>query len=118
MAEQDNSQGKTFFLNRKVYKRIYKTKNPTLKDRIRTLIKSKGMSEADFYNSLGLTKQYWYCISWGIWDCTLELKVKIATSLGVDSSVIFGDIKSPDFVTADKYHIDESQNKLNEGEVK
>lgn len=103
MGQQYKPNNRNFFLNRGVYKRIYKPKNYTLKERLRTLIKSKGMSESDFYNSIGLTKQYWYCISWGRWDCPIDLKVKIASSLEVDSSVIFEDAITPDFVTADKY---------------
>lgn len=102
-----------FFSNREVNKRIYKAKNNTLKDRLRTLIKSKGMSEADFYKLIGLTKQYWYCISWGIWDCPSDLKVKIASTLRVDSSVIFEAIKTPDFVTADKYSQIENEEEVN-----
>ena len=104
MAKQYKLYHKPFFYKEGVYKRIYKAKNNTLKDRLRTLIKSKGMSEADFYKLIGLTKQYWYCISWGIWECPIDLKVKIASNLGVDSSVIFENIKTPDFVTADKYN--------------
>ena len=103
MGSSYKSNIKDFFSNREVYKRIYKAKNNTLKDRLRTLIKAKGMSEADFYKLIGLTKQYWYCISWGIWECPGDLRVKIASALGVDSSVIFEAIKTPDFVTADKY---------------
>jgi len=42
-----------------------------------------------FYHKVGLSKQYWYELSWGIWDIPIELKVKISQTLGVDSSVIF-----------------------------
>ena len=103
MGSSYKSHTEHFFSNRGVYKRIYGAKNNTLKDRLRTLIKAKGMSEADFYKLIGLTKQYWYCISWGIWDCPSDLKVKIASTLRVDSSVIFEEVKTPAFVTADKY---------------
>ena len=103
MGKQYNSNKEPFFFNSEVNKRIYWPKNTILKDRLRTIIKSKGMSEADFYNRIGLTKQYWYFISWGIWECPGDLKVKIASTLDVDSSVIFEGIKVPEFVTADKY---------------
>ncbi len=66
-------------------------KKPILKERIQTLIKSKGISESEFYNKIGLSRQYWYYISWGIWKPTTELRIKIARELGVDSSVIFQD---------------------------
>jgi DNA-binding XRE family transcriptional regulator len=65
------------------------SKDSYLKERLKTLIKSKGMSEADFYNSIGLSRQYWYALSWGLWNPTIELKCKIASALAVDSSVIF-----------------------------
>ncbi len=85
MEEQSNSSDKNFFLN----KGVKECKDTLLKERLKTLIHSKGLSEADFYNSIGLSRQYWYFISWGIWSCSIELKVKIAKALEVDSSVVF-----------------------------
>jgi len=85
MQEQANSSDKNFFLD----KRVKERKNHALKTRLQTLILSKGLSEPDFYHKIGLSKQYWYEISWGRWDCPIKLKVRIAEALGVDSSVIF-----------------------------
>ena len=84
MGMQDNTNH-PFFLNSKVKK----SKDKGLKIRLQTLIKAKGMSEADFYKGLGYSKQVWYAMSWGIWETAIEQKVKIAKTLGVDSSVIW-----------------------------
>lgn len=72
---------------------VEKYRNPALKERLKTLILAKGMSQADFYHSLGLGKDYWYMISWGRTECPADLKVKIAVALGVDSSVIWQEKK-------------------------
>ena len=85
----NNESEEPFFFNRGVKH----CKDEILKTRLRTLIHSKGMSEPDFYHKVGLSKQYWYELSWGIWDIPIELKVKISQTLGVDSSVIFQKIK-------------------------
>lgn len=68
---------------------VKKSKDTLLKERLQTLIKAKGLSESEFYNSLGLSKQYWYWLSWGLWEPTIELKVKISKALGTDSCVIW-----------------------------
>lgn len=85
MINSNESSKKKIFLNSVVRR----GKNKALKIRLQTLIKSKGMSEADFYSHLGYSRQVWYAISWGIWELTVEHKVKIAMALGVDSSVIW-----------------------------
>jgi len=72
---------------------VKKCKNKLLKERLQTLIKASGQSESDFYNKIGLSRQYWYYISWGLWECPLEIKVKIAKSLDTDSAVIFKEEK-------------------------
>lgn len=72
---------------------VNRCKNRLIKERLRTLIKAKGMSEADFYNSIKISRQYWYYLSWGICDCPTELKVRIAQALGIDSSVIWQEDK-------------------------
>lgn len=76
---------KDFFSDKGVKRR----KDATLKIRLQALIQSKGMSEPEFFNSLELSRQYWYYISWGIWPCPIWLKVKIAKALNTDSSAIF-----------------------------
>lgn len=81
---QDNSS-QSFFLNSSVRR----CKNRALKIRLQTLIKAKGLSEADFYKELGYSRQVWYAMSWGIWETSIEHKVRIAKALSVDSSVIF-----------------------------
>lgn len=64
-------------------------KDEALKNRLQALIHSKGLSEYDFYTSLGFSKQVWYALSWGIWNATPSTKIKIAQALETDSSVIW-----------------------------
>jgi DNA-binding XRE family transcriptional regulator len=52
------------------------------------------MSEADFYHSIGVSKQNWYSYSWGLWQPNIEMKIKIATALGCDSCLIWQEKKS------------------------
>lgn len=68
---------------------VKKHRDDALKIRLKTLISAKGLSQADFYKSLGLSKDYWYLLSYGKMNCPLDLKVKISQALGVDSSVIW-----------------------------
>ena len=96
MEQTDNMEKKTFFLTEQVKKSkitINKKKDILLKERLRTLIKSKGLSEADFYHKIGLEKQYWYSISWGLLEIPLDVKVKIAKALDSDTSVIWKENK-------------------------
>jgi len=85
MSEMNKSTERNFFLKSTVEKH----RDEALKIRLKTLISAKGMSQADFYKSLGLGKDYWYMISWGKVACPLDLKVRIAQALEVDSSVIW-----------------------------
>jgi len=85
MSESNKSSQNNIFLN----SAVRKSKDRALKIRLQTLIKAKGMSEADFYNGLGYSRQVWYAISWGIWETNIEHKVRIAKALDVDSSVIW-----------------------------
>jgi len=87
MNKTNQTSEETFFFNRGVKH----CKDDILKTRLRTLIFAKGMNEPDFYHSIGLSKQYWYELSWGIWDIPVEIKVKIAQALKVDSAIIFSD---------------------------
>lgn len=84
-VSQDNSSDKSFFSQEGVKLR----KDEGLKTRLRTLILERGMSEPEFFHSIGLTRQHWYSLSWGIFPCPLSMKIKIAQALGCDSSVIF-----------------------------
>lgn len=68
---------------------VEKVRDERLKLRLKTLISAKGLSQADFYKSLGFGRDYWYLISWGKIKPALDVKVKIAQALGVDSSVIW-----------------------------
>lgn len=88
-GETQDSSNQPFFLNSDVRR----CKDKALKIRLQTLIKAKGMSEADFYNELGYSRQVWYAMSWGVWETSIEHKVKIARALGVDSSVIWQEKK-------------------------
>lgn len=75
----------SFFIQTKVKQ----CKNALLKLRLQTLIFDRGLSESKFYKKIGLTKQYWYALSNGIFEPTLEIKIKIARELKTDSSLIF-----------------------------
>ncbi len=66
-------------------------KDTLLKTRLRTLILEHGMkSESEFFQSIDISRQYWYRISWGLDICPSYLKIKIAKALDVDSIVIWG----------------------------
>ncbi len=89
----DSGKKNSFFLNGGVKER----KDYKLKERLKALIKSKGMSEPDFFNKIQISRQLWYYYSWGVWPCPVHMRVKIAQALDTDSSVIFledCDIKS------------------------
>ena len=64
-------------------------KNRLLKNRLKTLILSKGMSEPEFFHSIDMTRQQWYYLSWGIVEALPHLKIRIAEGLNCDTSVIF-----------------------------
>lgn len=84
-----NSKEKSFFSKEEVISR----KDEQLKSRIRTLIADRRLKECEVYHKLGITKQYWYNITWGIWEAPQEMKLKIAKLLCTDTSVIWrGDI--------------------------
>jgi hypothetical protein len=74
-------------------RRVKHGKSEALKNRLRALIHARGLSEPDFFNRLGMSRQHWYSISWGIWDAPIDVKVRIAEALKVDSSVIWGEMK-------------------------
>lgn len=84
-----DTSSQNFFLDTKVKRH----KNGVLKTRLQTLILKKGMKEHEFYHSVGISKQYWYFLSWGIFEPTIDLKVKIAQALECDSSVIWQENK-------------------------
>ena len=85
MNDSNNTSNKTIFLN----SHIRRVKDKSLKIRLQTLIQAKGLSEKDFYKRLGYSPQVWYAISWGIWETTINHRVRIAKALEVDSSVIW-----------------------------
>lgn len=80
----------TFFCQEGVNKRLPEHKDVGLKNRLRALILERGMSEPIFFNKLGITRQYWYRLSWGIIDCPKYLKIRIAKLLNVDTLVVWG----------------------------
>lgn len=73
--------------------RVKHCKNQALKVRFDTLITRAGFSHSEFYGKAGISRQYYYFISWGIWDCPMELKVKIARILSTDSCLIWQEEK-------------------------
>ncbi len=81
----DKDKENSIFLNSEVKR----GKDETLKNRLQAIIYAKGMSEYEFYSSLGFSKQVWYALSWGIWDATLSTKIKVAQALGTDSRAIW-----------------------------
>ena len=81
----DKTSKKDFFSEGEVEK----YRNFGLKTRLRTLIFKRGMKESDFYRSIGLGKDYWWRLSWGLMEPSLALKIRIATALETDSSLIW-----------------------------
>lgn len=71
--------------------KVERRRDQALKIRLQTLLTAKGFKQSTFYKSVGLTKDRWYQISWGLSYCPEYLKVKIAGALGVDSRAIWGD---------------------------
>lgn len=65
------------------------SKNRVLKDRLRTLILERGLTEPQFFSSLKFSRQYWYFISWGLWPTKDADKIRISEALKIDSSVIW-----------------------------
>ncbi len=65
-------------------------KNTALKSRLRAFIIDNGYKEEyEFFQELGLTRHYWFQISWGLQDCPTYLKIKIAKALNKDSVQIW-----------------------------
>ena len=89
-SESDKVSDKSFFCSEGVKKSLLEAKDKGLKNRLRVLILERGFKEEhNFFQELGLTRQYWYRISWGIDECPIYLKIKIAKALNVDSILIF-----------------------------
>jgi len=87
--EVDTSINSPFFAQ----EGVKECKDGLLKERLKTLINQRGMSEPDFYNLVGLSRQHWYFLSWGLWNCPIEIKLKIAKALGTDSGLIWQESK-------------------------
>lgn len=81
----NDHKDKAFFCKEGVKKR----KQEGIKNRLRALILERGMSEPEFFNEIGISRQYWWRVSWGVEECPVYLKVKIAKALNVDSRVIW-----------------------------
>jgi len=79
------NQENSFFLKKSVKER----KNDLLRERLQTLIRNRGWSNHEFYLRAGISRQYYYFISWGLWNPPLDIKIKIAKHLGVDSALIW-----------------------------
>lgn len=70
---------------------INNDKEPLLKNRLQTLITDRGLTMHAFLEKVGLSPQYWYYLSWGIWPTSPAIKRRICEVLNTDSSVIWGD---------------------------
>ncbi len=75
---------------------VKERKDYSLKQRLKTLIQNRGMSEPDFFNKLQLSRQLWYYYSWGLWECPIHIKLKIARELETDSCLIWQDKREDD----------------------
>jgi hypothetical protein len=73
---------------------VKERKDKLLKERLRTLIRQTGLTERYFYQSLGMTRQYWYGVSWGLLITPYDLKLKIASALKTDTSIIWVEVKA------------------------
>ncbi len=80
---------KTLNNSSSVNESVKSRKCPLLKERLKTLIYKRGMTEPEFFNSLNITRQNWYYISWGLDNTPLGLKIKIAQALDTDTSNIW-----------------------------
>jgi len=76
---------KSFFSSMGVNSR----KDWALHERLQTLIKNAGLTNQEFYISVGISRQHYYQFSWGLQKCPIEIKVRIAKVLNTDSSVIW-----------------------------
>lgn len=106
-ATLKDSSESSIFLNEPVKR----GKDKALKIRLDTLIKNAGLTQSEFYRELQISRQYWYFISWGLWDCPIEFKVKIARLLNTDSSVIWRtkEEPSPQSTEGDAFNYSEGQ---------
>ncbi len=86
-----NSPDNSFFKRRAVKER----KNLVLRTRFQTLIKQTGMTNSQFYKKAGISRQYYYFLSWGLWEVPIDTKLKISKILGVDSALIWDSSNSP-----------------------
>lgn len=57
-------------------------KNQALKVRTESAISSCGLSNKDFYEKVGITRQQWYWWSWGLIEFPEWLKVKLCDTFG------------------------------------
>lgn len=64
-------------------------KDQALKIRLDSFIKARGLSISDFYREVGISRQLWYYYSWGLWPVPVQVRVRVAIVLKVDSSVLW-----------------------------
>jgi DNA-binding XRE family transcriptional regulator len=83
--ELSNSSEKSFSCK----EGVKESKNRLLKERLQTLIRNKGWSNHEFYSRVGITRQHYYFLSWGLWNPPLDVKIKISRVLEVDSALIW-----------------------------
>lgn len=68
---------------------IKKDKDKALKSRLQTLINDRGLTMHEFLERVRLSAQYWYFLSWGIWETPPAIKRRICEVLQTDSSIIW-----------------------------
>lgn len=62
-----------------------------LKDRVKFLLASKGMTQSEYADLIGINKGTISKILNGFWTPTSKIKILMGKHLGVDSLVLFGD---------------------------
>lgn len=93
-SQLDNSKDDSFFLTEGV-----KKSSGTIRQRIDTILESRGEKWADVYNDLKWCKSFASIVHNGLLIPPNWQRVALAKRLGVDSSVIY---KIPDLISADK----------------
>ena len=78
MDKQTNSSDNSFFIEEKVKKR----KDQALKIRCESAIESTGLSNRQFYDKTGFSRQQWYYWSWGLDPFPNWAKIKLCDLFG------------------------------------
>lgn len=106
-SSNDNSTDENFFLIRGVKKGIYSP----IRIRFDTALRTNGKQWFEVYNKVGLRKAYASMIRNGHLIPPPSLRIKIATAIGVDTSVLW---EAPDILSVDKLQKDEGKALIND----